>query len=129
MMFEHYRSPLLSGRDYRHRLLRAAALASGLIALSLLAGMAGYHILEGAMWTDAFLSASMILSGMGPVGDLHTSAGKLFAGAYALYSGFVALIAVGVVAAPVVHRFLHRFHLEADEEAPAHNAEHDDESD
>lgn len=117
-MFEHYRAPVISHRAYRHRLLRAAALALALIGLSLLGGMAGYHGLEGQPWLDAFLSAAMILSGMGPVGEPHTGAGKLFAGAYALYSGFVALVSVGVVAAPVVHRFLHRFHVEEGGDEP-----------
>lgn len=92
----------------------AAGLALCLIVASLLAGMLGYHELEGLPWIDAFLSAAMILSGMGPVGEPLSTAGKLFAGLYALYSGFVALICVGVLGAPVLHRFLHRFHFEED---------------
>jgi hypothetical protein len=37
---------------------------------------------------------------------------QIFAGIYALYCGMVLLTAVGVFAAPIVHRFLHRFYLE-----------------
>jgi hypothetical protein len=92
----------------------AAGLALLLIALSLGVGMVGYHAIEGLPWVDAFLSAAMILSGMGPVGEPLSTAGKLFAGSYALYSGFVALICVGVLGAPVLHRFLHRFHIDED---------------
>ena len=72
----------------------------------------GYHLLEGLSWLDAFLNAAMILGGMGPVSELKTSGGKLFAGCYALYSGIVFLLSVGVVLVPLLHRFLHHFHLE-----------------
>ena len=95
-------------------MVNAGLLAALLVTVSLVVGMAGYHWLEGAPWLDAFVSASMLLSGMGPVGEPQTSAGKLFAGLYALYSGFVALISAAVLAAPVLHRFLHRFHIEED---------------
>ena len=67
-------------------------------------------------WTDAFLNAAMLMGGMGPVTVLQTESGKLFAGLYALYCGLVELIAVGVFAAPIVHRFLHRFHIEAEKD-------------
>jgi hypothetical protein len=52
---------------------------------------------------------------MGPVDRLQSEAGKIFAGAYALFSGLVFLVAVGIIFAPLVHRLLHRFHIEADE--------------
>ncbi len=82
------------------------------MALSI--GMAGYHGFEGLPWLDAFLNAAMILSGMGPVAEIQTAAGKLFAGCYALFSGFALLTSAGVVFAPVFHRFLHKFHLESE---------------
>lgn len=111
-MFEHHSKPLIAQAAYHRRLIGAAGLALLLIGVSLLAGMVGYRELEGMSWVDAYLSAAMILSGMGPVGAPLSTAGKLFAGTYALYSGFVALICVGVIGAPVLHRFLHRFHIE-----------------
>lgn len=116
-MFEHHSKPLIPRSAYHRRLIGAAGLALLLIGVSLLAGMVGYHELEGMPWVDAFLCASMILSGMGPVGEPLSTAGKLFAGSYALYSGFVALVCVGVLGAPVLHRFLHRFHFEEDVDA------------
>ncbi len=76
--------------------------------------MLGYHWLEGMPWIDAFANAAMILSGMGPLDPLRTDGGKLFAGLYAIYSGLAVILIAGVVFAPVVHRFLHRFHLEPD---------------
>jgi hypothetical protein len=77
-------------------------------------GMAGYHFLESLSWLDSLLNASMILGGMGPVNPLQTAAGKIFASFYALYSGVVLLAAVGILVAPIFHRFLHRFHLAED---------------
>ncbi|SRR5258707_3282143 len=82
------------------------------IAACLGLGMAGYHNFENLGWLDAFVNAAMILSGMGPVSPIQTSAGKLFAGCYALFSGLAFVTVIGVVFAPVFHRFLHRFHLE-----------------
>ncbi len=76
--------------------------------------MGGYHGFERLPWLDAFLNAAMILSGMGPVAPIQTVAGKLFAGFYALFSGFALLTSAAVVFAPVFHRFLHKFHLEAE---------------
>src|SRR5258708_18465382 len=113
--FEHRSERLLPRRQFLGRLAVHALFVIGLGTVSLLAGMAGYHWLEGLSWIDSFLNAAMILGGMGPVAALQTSAGKLFAGLYALYSGMVLLVMVGVLLAPVVHRLLHRFHLDVAE--------------
>src|SRR6185369_5723017 len=75
-------------------------------------GILGYGLLEGMDWIDATLNAAMILSGMGPVNELHTVSGKLFASFYALFSGVVFITSVAVLLAPLVNRFLHKFHLE-----------------
>ena len=91
-------------------------MAGLIILVSLGVGMGGYHFLEGMIWLDSFVNAAMILSGMGPVGQLQTDIGKLFAGCYALFSGLAFVSAIGVVFAPIFHRFIHRFHLEADSE-------------
>jgi hypothetical protein len=94
--------------------MRFGAMALFIILGSLVIGMVGYHLFEGLTWIDAFLNAAMLLGGMGPVTELHTTAGKLFAGFYALYSGLVFLLVAGVLFAPIIHRFLHRFHVEID---------------
>ena|ERR1700728_2115934 len=111
-MYEHHTKPLLPRRVYYQRLAHHAAMGVGVIAVSLGIGMAGYHWLEKLPWIDAFLNAAMILSGMGPVASLQTNAGKLFAGFYALYSGIALITVLGIIFAPVIHRFLHKFHLE-----------------
>jgi hypothetical protein len=113
-MFERRKSPLLPRRAFYARMRRSVAVALAIVALSLGIGMSGYHWLEKLSWLDAFLNAAMILSGMGPVEPVHTSAGKLFAGCYALYSGLALVTTVAVIFAPLFHRFLHKFHLETD---------------
>ena len=111
-MFERKSEPLLSQRDFLGRVARSLLAGALLVAVSLLAGMVGYHALERLSWLDAFLNAAMLLGGMGPVATPQTEGGKLFAGLYALYCGLVVLIVAGIVLAPVAHRILHRFHLE-----------------
>ncbi|MGE5123382.1 MAG: hypothetical protein ACM3H7_02620 [Acidobacteriaceae bacterium] len=114
-MFEHRQQPLLSTHEFLIRQLIFLLAAVGMIIGSLVLGMLGYHFLEKLSWIDALVNAAMLLGGMGPVNELHTNAGKLFASFYALYSGIVFLVSVGVILAPLYHRFLHRFHLEMDE--------------
>lgn len=113
--FEHKNQPILSRWAFAKRLVKSIIFTSGVIGLSLFGGMAGYHIFEGMPWIDAFANAAMILSGMGPLAPLQTWNGKLFAGVYALYSGLVLVLAIGVIIAPIVHRIFHKFHLEMDE--------------
>ena len=110
--FEHYHEKLLPRRLFIRRLLKYALISVALILVSLFAGMVGYHVFEGLPWIDSFLNAAMIMGGMGPVNQLHSDAGKIFAGIYALYCGMVLLIAVAIFAAPIFHRFLHHFHME-----------------
>lgn len=111
--FEHRTQPVLSRRGFIMRLLRSGLFALALIAVSLLTGMLGYHLLEGLNWIDAFLNAAMLLGGMGPVNTPVTCGGKLFAGLYALYCGLVVILVAGIMLAPVAHRILHRFHMES----------------
>ena len=91
---------------------RWAGAAVVVVMLSLLAGVCGYHFFEHLPWVDALLNASMILGGMGPVVPVKTQAGKIFASFYALYSGLALITIAGLLLAPVVHRLLHKFHLE-----------------
>lgn len=110
-MFEHKKQPLLPKHKYVRRVTKHGFLALIIILLSLAIGILGYHVLEGLSWIDSILNAAMILGGMGPVNELHTNAGKIFASGYAIFSGVVFLVAAGVLFAPIFHRFLHKFHL------------------
>ena len=111
-MFEHRKQALASKKTFLYRMILSIFLSIGITAFSLLIGIFGYHNLENLSWIDALLNASMILGGMGPIAILQTNAGKLFASFYALFSGMIFLVAVGILTAPIVHRFLHHFHLE-----------------
>jgi len=111
-MYEHRQEPLLPRRMFWLRMLRHGYLAAAIIAGALGIGILGYHFCEGLGWLDSFVNAAMILSGMGPLSPLQHDAGKWFAGFYALFSGVAFITIIGVLFAPVVHRFLHRFHLD-----------------
>lgn len=112
-MYEHRSSPLIARRLFWRRMAGHVGAALIIMTLSLVVGTVGYHLLGELEWVDAFENASMILGGMGPVGEIDSTAGKLFASFYALYSGVVFLIAAGLLVAPVFHRMLHHFHLES----------------
>ena len=111
-MFEHKREALLPRSQFYRRILLYGSVSGGIIFVSLAIGVLGYHYFEDLSWIDSLVNASMLLGGMGPVAQLRTNAGKLFASFYALFSGMVLLVAVGVLIAPVFHRILHRFHLD-----------------
>ena len=103
----------LSPRDvFYSRVRRAGKYAAGLVLVTLAAGMVGYHVLEDIGWLDAFHQSALLLSGMGPVVEMTTVAGKLFDGVYAIFCGIILLAATGLLFAPVLHRLLHRFHIE-----------------
>jgi hypothetical protein len=116
--YEHRSEPLLPRRLFVRRMLGHGAIAALFLVISLSIGIVGYHTIEGLPWVDATLEAAMILGGMGPVNTLHTTAGKLFAAAYALYAGVEFLATVSVLLAPIVHRILHRLHAEQPQRAP-----------
>jgi hypothetical protein len=105
---------LLPWPRFLKRMALSSLLALGIVSFALGAGIAGYHSIAGLDWIDALLNASMILTGMGPVDPMKSTAAKVFASAYALFSGVVFLSAVAVVLAPIFHRVLHKFHLDDD---------------
>lgn len=103
---------LLPRHQFIRKLARNLLIGMSIIAASLVLGMVGYHHFEEMSWTDAYVNAAMILSGMGPLNPIKTEAGKLFAGTYALFSGILFLVVIAFIFTPVIHRFLHLFHIE-----------------
>jgi len=97
---------------FARRLATAVGVAGCIVSLVLLIGTSGYHWLGGIDWIDSLLEASMILGGMGPINPLKTTGAKLFASGYALFSGLVFIGIMGIVLTPVIHRILHKFHVE-----------------
>jgi ABC-type branched-subunit amino acid transport system permease subunit len=116
--FERRHEPLAPPHVFRRRLIHSAGLMLLLIGFSLVIGVAGYHeFAHIESWVDCLYNAAMILGGMGPVAEMPDDNAKIFASAYAIYSGVVLLASVGVLISPVLHRILHRFHIETDEDA------------
>jgi hypothetical protein len=112
---EHKKEPVASARVFAIRMVKATGYAVAVVAVSLFVGMCGYHYLEDLPWIDAYVNATMILSGMGPVNAMQTTAGKIFAGTYAIYSGLLLIAVTGLLLGPLFHRVLHIVHLETDE--------------
>jgi hypothetical protein len=110
--FERRGQPVASRRKFLARMSLAIGLWLFLTTAGMTIGIAGYAFFEGMSFVDAFVNAAMILSGMGPMGELKTTGGKVFAGLYAIFSGLIIIIATGFVLAPIFHRVLHRFHVE-----------------
>ena len=100
-------------RNLYHHLATNTLIGLLLTCIALYIGMLGYHIFEHMYWIDAFVNASMILSGMGPAAPLTTTAGKLFAGFYALFSGLAFIAIIVIMLSPVIHVFFRKLHLES----------------
>ena len=94
------------------RVVWSIALSAAIAVIALLLGVLGYHEIASLPWIDALHNASMILGGMGPVAEMKSDAAKLFSSAYALFCGLVFISVVAVTMAPVLHRILHRFHID-----------------
>jgi len=110
--FERKHERLLSRRQFAKRMALALSFAAVILTFALVLGTFGYHWVARFEWIDAFLNASMILTGMGPVGEIKTTAGKLFASFYALFSGMIFITVVAVTLTPLLHRLLHKFHID-----------------
>jgi hypothetical protein len=115
-MYERRRDKMLSTAEFARRVAVTILMAAGCTAIALLIGIIGYHFAGRMTWLDALLNASMILGGMGPVSEPKTSAAKVFASAYALFSGLVFIGLLGVVLSPFAHRMIHHFHMEDDDD-------------
>jgi len=121
-MFERKGQPVLPLKLFYRRLAANAALATAIVGGTLGLGVGGYHFLGGLPWIDALVNASMLLGGMGPVDPVRATGGKLFVSFYALFCGLVLIAATAILFAPFFHRFLHRFHMDMDDEDGAGGA-------
>lgn len=115
-MFESRHQPIAPLNVFRRRILKSVLLGIGVIFICLLIGILGYHYFDGIPWIDSLHNASMILSGMGPVVNITSNAGKLFSSFYALFSGVIFITNIGFILAPAIHRFFHRLHVPSDSE-------------
>lgn len=116
-MYEHKTERLLPMSEFLQRMARSIGFCAIVVVISLAIGIAGYHFLCDLPWVDALLNSSMILTGMGPVDAMRTTSAKLFASAYALYSGVAFLTIMATLIAPLAHRLMHKFHLEEESDS------------
>ena len=112
-IFEHKQQPILPFSQFLKRMLRSALLNLALLSVTLVLGTIAYHCLENQAWIDAFLNAVMIMAGLGLEGELRTFEGKLFTAIFALLSAFVFYSTLAILFTPLLHRFLHHFHLDS----------------
>jgi hypothetical protein len=113
-IFEHHKQPLVSGQVFLQRMARCAMVASMLLAGAIFLGAAVYRYIEGFSWIDALMNAIMVMTGLGLVDTLHTFQAKMFTCFYAIFSAIVFYIVLAIMFAPLIHRFLHEFHLDID---------------
>ena len=111
-MFERKHEKLAPVSVFIRRIALSLITAGVLVLAALFIGIAGYHWIAGLEWVDALLDASMILGGMGPVKQLASNSAKIFASGYALFSGLIFIAVMGIVFSPIVHRMLHKFHID-----------------
>ncbi|MFM7731035.1 MAG: hypothetical protein ACKO6L_08360 [Flavobacteriales bacterium] len=111
-MFEHKTQKVISRKSFYTRQIRFTWYSLIVVFISMVLGVAGYMITANLAFTDAVLNASMILTGMGPVNPMPNDVAKWFASLYALYSGVAFLTTIGLFIAPIVHRFMHKYHLD-----------------
>ena len=112
LAFERRGEQLAPRSIFVKRIIASLLGALALIAVALMIGIAGYHFIAGFNWVDSLLEASMILGGMGPVNQLPTDTAKVFASVYALFSGLILIALMGIILSPVVHRVMHKFHVD-----------------
>jgi hypothetical protein len=117
LRFERKHERLAPLPVFIRRLMSSLIFAVSIVAVALFFGIAGYHWIAGFGWVDSLLEASMILGGMGPINPLSSNGAKLFASAYALFSGLVFIAIMGVILAPIIHRIIHSFHLDEQRES------------
>jgi hypothetical protein len=111
-MYEHHTAAVLPWPAFLRRMTRHGVWVIGAAIASIAVGMLGFHVLAEESWLDAYLNATMLLGGMGPLGEIRSSWGKIFAGLFALYAGLFFIGAFALLTAPVIHRLMHKFHAE-----------------
>jgi len=110
--YEHVSEPVVSEPVFYNRIFKNLLLGLGITFLSILMGTLGFYYFAGHSWIDSFHNSTMILSGRGPVVDIQNHAGKIFSSFYGLFSGIALFVIIGYILAPVIHRFLHKMHVD-----------------
>lgn len=115
-IFEHHKQPLVSKSIFLRRVAKCIWVAFLLLVGSILMGAVVYHYTEGFSWVDAVMNAIMIMTGLGLTDTLHTALAKVFTCFYAIFTAIIFYMILAIIFVPLIHRFLHGFHLEIDRE-------------
>jgi hypothetical protein len=113
-MFEHIKQPLLPKKLFYLRMLRSVTVALLLLLVTVLIGALGFHLTEQYSWIDSVLNCVLIMTGVGTVGIINTSAGKIFTGIYSIFSTLIFFTILAIIFTPLLHRLLHKLHLDVD---------------
>ncbi len=113
-MYERYRQPLLPLKAFYRRMLRSLAFSFSLLIVTILVGSAAFRLIEKFSWIDSFLNCALIMTGVGMVGVVNTAAGKIFTGLYSVVSTLVFFTVLAIIFTPLLHRLLHKFHLDVE---------------
>ncbi|MEP7146202.1 MAG: hypothetical protein ABI792_04245 [bacterium] len=114
-MAQNLKSQFNIQRKFRQRIIITSIIAILIFGFSISIGIIGYHFFAHLPWVDAFLNASMILGGMGPVDILDNNTAKIFSGCYALFSGVTFISSMAIFLTPLIHWFLHKFHADIED--------------
>lgn len=112
MKYESKCQQILSKRLFYKRVSKNILVATVVTSIFWSLGALGFYLLGMSDITDAYYNAAMLMTGMGPTTPNPSNALKWFASIYALLSGVVYLSTIGLMLAPIIHRFMHQFHLE-----------------
>lgn len=106
-MFESRQDPLIPRRRFYHRMVKFLLAALAVDAFAVAVGAVGYHFIGGLPWLDATLNSALVITGNGPIGAIHSAAGKVFTALDALLGGVTFIVVAAVLLSPVIHRMLH----------------------
>lgn len=115
-MYEKISDGLIPTERFARRILVHSLLIFLMMALSVSVGAVGFIVFENRSLEDAILHSAFMLSGFGLVEVPVSFGGKLFAGIYGLYASIFFLAAFSIIFAPIVHRILHKLHLDSSDD-------------
>jgi len=116
-MYEHYRQPILPVKAFYRRMLRSLGFSALLLIGTVIIGSAGFRLIEKFSWVDSFLNCLLIMTGVGTVGTVSTTSGKMFTGIYSVLSTLIFFTTVAIIFTPLLHRLLHKFHLDVEKKS------------
>lgn len=111
-MYERITDQIISRQSFVLRIIKHLFYVLLIMAISIFFGAVGFYVYESKNVEESFLHAIHILSGFGLIEVPETFGGKVFAAFYGLYASLVFLAAFSLIFAPIVHRILHKLHLD-----------------